>query len=171
MISIVAIILVSAMPSISSMTQRSQTTASLNRLVGAINYTRHTAVQYGVTATLCRIKTNGKCGGDWSQDLVVFTDHNRNAWLEEEDTVISVVAAQDSSTTVKWRSFQNRQYLQMTALGYTNFQNGNFVICPESGDSTKARQLVVNVQGRVRINHSVNEAGHPIDRKGKRLRC
>lgn len=170
-LAIVAILLLSALPSFDSMVKRNQTTASLNRLVGAINHTRHAAVQYGATTTLCAVKTTGKCGNSWTEDLTVFTDHNRNAWLDEEDEVISIIRSFGSSDSVKWRSFQNRQYLQMTALGYTNFQNGNFVVCPGNGDARLARQIVVNVQGRVRINRSVNEAGHPVDRNKKALRC
>lgn len=168
---VVSILSMLALPSISNMLTRSQGTAGINRLVGAVNYTRHAAVQFAVTATLCPLKLNGKCGGNWAGVLTVFADRNKNAVLDNTEDIFTRIAALDKSTTVKWRSFQNRQYLQMLPFGYTNFQNGNFTVCPISADAKMARQIIINIQGRVRRNHSVNEAGYPIDRKGKVLRC
>jgi type IV fimbrial biogenesis protein FimT len=158
-------------PPINAMLIRSKTTASVNRLVAAVNFTRHTAVQYHTVATLCATKANGKCGASWAGELSVFLDRNRNARHEPEEKLIARISNHNSDNSVTWRAFQNKQYLQMTSIGYTKFQNGNFVVCPANANPKYARQIVINVQGRVRQNRSVDKAGHPIDRKGQQLRC
>ena len=160
-----------AVPPVNAVLIRSKTTASINRLVAAVNFTRHTAVQYHTVATLCATKTNGKCGASWAGELSVFLDRNRNARHEPEENLIARISNNNSDNSVTWRAFQNKQYLQMTPMGYTKFQNGNFVVCPANANPKYARQIVINVQGRVRQNRSVDKVGHPIDRKGRQLRC
>lgn len=170
-ISICSLVLLHSFPSFSRMVTRNSTTAEINRVIASINLARHSAVNYQTVATLCHLKINLRCGGTWGEDLTVFLDHNRNARLDQGEPVISVVQQLNAGHSVKWRSFKNRSYLQMMPMGYTNYQNGNVTVCPRSGDVSQARQLVLNVQGRVRINHRINGAGDPIDRNGKLLRC
>ena len=160
-----------AAPGVEQMFERTRATAGVNRLVGAVNLTRHTAVQFGRMATLCGLRPDGRCGADWGGRLTLFLDLNQNARLEEEDQVINTIAPASASTSVRWRAFQNKQYLQMTPMGYTNYQNGNFVICSKADDIANARQLIVNIQGRTRLNHRTNADDLPIDRKGRLLRC
>ena len=158
-------------PPVNAMLIRSNTTSSINRLVAAVNFTRHTAVQYHTVATLCATKANGKCGASWAGELSVFLDRNSNARHEPDEKLIARISNSHSDSSVTWRAFQNKPYLQMTPMGYTKFQNGNFVVCPANANPKYARQILINIQGRVRLNRSVDEAGHPIDRKGKQLRC
>ena len=138
---VAGILMLTALPSMTTMVQRSQTTAAINRVVVAINHARHAAVQHGVTATLCGVKPGGKCGANWAGDLTLFADHNKNARMDNNDYRISTIKALGPDNTVKWRSFQNRKYLQMTAFGYTNFQNGNLGSCPKNGNAKLARQI------------------------------
>lgn len=167
---IVSILASTALPGATGMLSRSKTIAAANRLVGTINLARQSAVAFNGMVTVCALKADDTCGGDWAERLTLYLDRDANARLDPGDEVINHVKA-DPSASVTWRSFGSRQYLQMTPFGYTNYQNGNFVVCPESGDVRYARQLVVNVQGRIRQNHRRNDAGLPVDRKGKPLRC
>ncbi len=170
-LTILIVIMASAVPSVSSMIDSSQSRASVNRLVTAVNFTRHSAVQYQTTATLCGLKQDGRCGASWATVLTVFLDRNINARFDGGDEVITRIQPLGTNNTVKWRSFRNRQYLQMTGMGHTRHQNGNFVVCLEDADPKAARQIVINVQGRVRVNHALNDEGYPIDRNGKVLKC
>ena len=160
-----------ALPSISGMIKRSQSTAAVNWIVGAVNFTRHSAVHRRVTTTLCPLPVQGRCNRDWQNQLTVFTDRNKNAQLDPGDAIITKIPPLQGAGTIRWRSFRNRQYLQMTPKGYTNFQNGNFVYCANDKTPDLARQIIVNVQGRVRVVHARNVDGVPVDRHGKQLRC
>lgn len=168
---IVALLGLVAYPSITNMMERQATTIAINRMVAAIKLSRHSAMQYSTTTTLCALKSNGQCGAAWTGELSVFLDRNQDAYQDPEEAVIRRIPALTSGASLKWRAFRNRQYLQMTTYGMTNYQNGNFVACPASGNTRWAKQLILNTQGRVRRGHRINEAGYPVDRKGRRLRC
>lgn len=159
------------LPSLSALMGRHQSTSAVNRLVHAINFTRHAAVQFRIPTTLCAAKSDNRCGGNWHEELIVFSDSNKNARMDGRDYLIRSIEPVGETGTVKWRSFRNRQYLQMTPRGYTNFQNGNFVYCPADEDPTLTRQVIINMQGRVRVLHARNKEGVPVDRHGKQLRC
>ncbi len=170
-LTIAGILVGSAIPSLTNLIERNQATTNINWIIGAVNFTRHTAVVRRTTVTLCAPLAEDRCGGNWHDGLIVFTDRNKNAKIDATDMVVARIQPASGKGTIKWRAFRNRPYLQMTQLGYTNFQNGNFVYCPEGGDIRLARQIVINVQGRSRVVHTRNGEGLPIDRYGRVLRC
>jgi len=57
----------------------------------------------------------------------------------------------DSDGYIRFRAFQNKQYLQLSSLGITHYQNGNFTYCPYSGSDKFARQLIVNRNAAVEL--------------------
>ena len=159
-------------PSFTGIHSRSKATAGINWIIGAVNFARHAAINRRVTTTLC--PSSGPdltCGGKWHDGVIVFADHNVNAKMDGKDYLIERIPNLNFDGTLKWRAFRNRQYLQMTELGYTNYQNGNFVYCPPDRNLKFARQIVINVQGRARVVHTRNSDGLMVDRKKKLLRC
>ena len=171
-LAIIGILLGLVFPSANKIYARSEATTSINWIITAVNYTRHAAISFRTMATLCpKDPEKLLCGGKWHDDLMVFADLNQDGQFNGDDYLLQKINSQKVTGTLKWRSFRNRQYLQLTRMGYTNFQNGNFVYCPDNQDLELARQIVINVQGRARVVHSRNEAGVRTDRKGKPLRC
>ena len=171
-LAIVGITMNLAAPSVTKIYQRSQATAMINWMVGTIHFTRHAAVNYGTTATLCpSTDIDLGCGGEWHDGVIVFLDYNRDAKINGKDEVLSSFNPSVKNGTLKWRSFKNKKYLQLTEFGYTNYQNGNFVYCAKSKDAKLSRQLVINVQGRVRLVNKKNNEGISVDRKNKPLKC
>ncbi len=173
-LAIVSILLGMAVPAVSNIKDRSEATSRVNWIIGAVNFTRHAAISYKTTATLCPLLVENNhisCGRTWHQDLMVFADKNQDGKFNGKDYVIQKVPALAHQGSIKWRSFRNRQYLQITSQGYTNFQNGNFTYCSLDQNPKLARQVVVNVQGRARVTHYQDDQGIRLDRKGKVLRC
>jgi type IV fimbrial biogenesis protein FimT len=171
---IIGILLGTAAPTVSKILSRSEATTRINWIVAAVNYTRHAAVSFRTMATLCPIdvgKTPLRCGRIWTQDLMVFADRNGDGKFNDNEKLLQRIAAPEKHGSLTWRAFRNRQYLQITPYGYTNYQNGNFTYCSPDHDPTLARQIVINVQGRARVIHHKDDAGVRLDRKGKRLRC
>ena len=161
-----------AVPPFNRMYSRSVATSGINWIIGAVNYTRTAAINHRVTITLCPSSGDKLvCKGKWHNGIIIFADHNSDAKFNGKDFLISKVRADNFSGTLKWRAFRNRQYLQMTKMGYTRYQNGNFVYCPDDENIQFARQIVINVQGRARVVHTRNSAGFSVDRKGKLLKC
>lgn len=173
-LSIVSLVLGMAIPSFSRIQARSEATTNINRLVGAVNYTRNAAISFNTTVTLCPLELRGTkvvCGKNWQEKLSVFSDYDRDGILDNRDKVLQTVSAISLTGSIKWRSFRNRNYLQITHAGYTNYQNGNFTYCNKNHDPTMSRQIVINVQGRARTVNNKDKSGNRLDRKGRLLRC
>ena len=170
-LAIITIMTSLAMPSMTRIHSRSKATTGVNWIIGAVNFTRHSAINLRVTATLCPSTGEPlKCKGKWHDGVIIFADHNSDAKFNGKDFLIERIRP-NFDGTLTWRAFRNRQYLQITQMGHTNYQNGNFVYCSSDKDPLFARQIVINVQGRARVVHTRNPEGFIIDRKGKLLRC
>lgn len=170
-LAVVTLLVGVGVPRVAHFIRNAESISAANRIVRAVNATRHAAATYGQTATLCPFEDGVDCGGPWAGPLVYFVDTNRDGRLGRRDVVVQVIRPLSSGGTVKWRSFRNRQFLQFTREGHTNYQNGNFVYCDASRDPRYSRQIVVNVQGRARVMNGRDKSGHRVDRKGKPLRC
>ena len=160
-----------AVPSMVRMAERNHATTTVNWLLGSIHYARHAAIIRGTTVTLCPSTDKIVCRGHWHDGIIAFTDRNQDAQINGKDEIIGVFHSPADGSTIKWRSFRNRQYLQMTKDGITNYQNGNFVYCSKDQDPLYSRQIVINVAGRPRQSRDRNGDGIVDDRRGKPLRC
>ena len=55
--------------------------------------------------------------------------------------------------------------------GLTDWQNGNFLYCPQGGDPRFARQIVINAQARVRHARDSDGDGIVEDARGRPVTC
>lgn len=160
-----------AIPGISHLVRSHEATTAINWMVGNVVFARHSAIVSNTLVTLCPSRDGTRCGGKWHEGTLVFTDMNGDREVDGDDKVLRRLDFPVDGATIKWRSFGNRQYLQMRRSGFTNYQNGNFVYCPADGDLRYARQLVINVQGRGRTSKDTDGDGLVEDRRGRHLRC
>lgn len=170
-LTIFLIVLGYSLPSFTHLLEANRAASAINWILGAIQYTRHTAVVLNTMTTICPSRDGAACGGKWHDGTIVFTDFNADARLNGKDRVLKRLHYPGKGSTLKWRAFKNRQYLQMTPWGFTNFQNGNFVYCAANRDPRYSRQIVINRQGRVRKSYDRNGDGLVDDSRGKKLRC
>ncbi len=170
-LAIASVLMIGVLPAFSNIVERSGSSTVVNWLIGTVNYTRHAAISYNSLVTLCPSRDGKQCGGKWHEGTIVFTDANGNRKIDSNDTFLERFSFPLDSGSVRWRAFQNKQYLQMTGEGYTNYQNGNFVYCASNGDLSLARQLVINIQGRARRSIDIDGDGIVEDRLGKDLNC
>lgn len=170
-IAIIAITFSLTAPSLHSMIERNKAANGINWIIRAINMTRISAVDFGALTTLCPTTDDMTCGGKWHDRIMIFTDSNDDRRINGRDKIVTYLNFPYEGATLKWRAFRNRQYLQMTASGFTNYQNGNFVYCSGDQDLRFARQIVLNMQGRVKRSYDRNNDGLVEDRYGRHLRC
>ncbi len=170
-IAILAILLGLAIPGYSSFVQKNRANQVINQLSHAINLGRSTAIITQRMVTFCRSEDGLSCGGNWQDGSILFTDQNADREINGDDQLILHIPMLELPGTLKWRSFQNRQYLQLTPLGFTNYQNGNFTYCPENNDATLAQQIVISRTGRIRLAIDYDGDGLREDSKGKPLKC
>lgn len=149
---VLAVLAGAAAPSLAGLLGRGQADAAMEQMVGAIRFARHLAVTRGVTATLCP-GVGDRCGArdSWHDGALIFLDRNANGRVDAGDAVARRLPPLPTGHRLRWRSFRNRKSLSMRPDGLTNWQNGSMLLCPPDGDAKKARKLVINAQGRVRL--------------------
>ncbi|MEX0962629.1 MAG: GspH/FimT family protein [Pseudohongiellaceae bacterium] len=145
--------------------------ATLRKLANAIQAGKSSAITNRTSVTVCPSIDGFKCGGGWHRGVIVFTDNNRNTKVDTEDLLIRHVSFPNANGSIRFRAFQNKQYLQLTSMGTTHSQNGNFTYCPFAGDVSLARQLIVNRSARMRFALDNNGDGIREDSRGRALVC
>ena len=168
---VLAILVNLSLPALSQSVQRNQAQVAINEINRAISLTRFTAINDGVLTTLCRSEDGQNCGGQWHQGFIIFTDINADKIINGSDRLVRVFPQLTDSGTLKFRAFQNKQYLQMTPQGFTNYQNGNFTYCPASNDPTLAQQVIINRSGRTYFARDKDGDGIKEGANGKALSC
>jgi type IV fimbrial biogenesis protein FimT len=111
------------------------------------------------------------CGGNWADGVLVFVDEDNDREVDSGKQALRYFDFEAGRGRIYWRSFGNRQYLQMTPLGFTKNQNGTFTYCPESGDLSQSWMLILNRPGRARIAVDRDGDGLVEDSRGRPARC
>jgi len=168
---ILSVLLSISMPDFEELVESVSADATLRKLATAIQLGKSAAITNRTTVTLCRSYDGLNCGGSWQDGVLVFTDRNRDRAINENDRLVRHVTFPNSKGHIRFRAFQNKQYLQLTSLGVTHSQNGNFTYCPFSGDSKLARQLIVNRTARLRFAQDSDGDGIKEDSRGRPLSC
>jgi type IV fimbrial biogenesis protein FimT len=141
------------------------------QIQNAIMMARMSAITENVMVTFCRSTDGARCQGSWNDGSIIFTDFNSDRVPNGADRLLFRLPAIKPAGSLSFNSFRNRQYLQMTPRGITNFQNGNFTFCPDSGDLTQAAQLILSFSGRTRMSRDSNGNGIVENSQGKDLDC
>ena len=170
-LSILSIMLTLSMPNFRDLSQSVRGDMTLRKLANAIQFSKSAAITNGATVTLCRSLDGINCSGDWHDGILVFTDSNRNRLIDDSDSLLRHITFPESSGSIRFRAFQNKQYLQLTSLGTTHSQNGNFTYCPSDGEERFARQLIINRTARIRFAQDNDGDGYREDSRGRQLNC
>ena len=169
-LSIISITMMLASPSLKEFTKINRITSQVNILTRAITMARESAINFNRVVTLCRSDNQRSCGGKWHNGMILFIDHNKDHIFNGNDFFITKFEKFPDGDLIFWRAFQNRQFLQMSPLGYTRFQNGTFTYCPKEG-LKYARGIILNAAGRVRFTEDENGDGIDEGADGQPLRC
>lgn len=170
-LSILSMLLGVSIPNFSELSESISGEVTLRKLATAVQLGKSAAITSGTTVTLCRSVDGFTCDGSWEDGVIIFTDRNRDSVLNEGDRLIRHITFPDGRGHINFRAFQNKQSLQLTALGTTAYQNGNFTYCPFSGDSKLTRQLIVNRTARLRFAQDIDGDGFREDSRGRPLSC
>jgi type IV fimbrial biogenesis protein FimT len=162
-----------AIPAFQGYVERNRSAAALNQLLGALQGARYSALSLHTTVTVCPSADANACGArdTWHAGTLIFVDRNRNGARDANETVLRWLPGFDDRARIYWRSFRNRSYLQFTATGMTDWQNGNFLYCPPNRDPHFAREVILNAQARPRKAPDTDHDGIVEDANGNPVRC
>ncbi len=170
-LTILMILFSASIPDFSHWKNRREADRIINEISTLINMTRSYAISNNIMMTLCRSDDGLACQGSWEQGSIIFSDENADHIVNGNDRIFFRTPALDITGTIKLRAFQNKQYLQMTPRGFTNYQNGNFTYCPANNDNKLAQQIILSLSGRVRFALDNDGDGIREDSKGEALSC
>ena len=171
-LSILALLLLQIVtPDLASWRERKEVEGLMHDLIASIDMARSHAIAENVMVTFCRSNDGSRCQGKWHEGSILFTDFNADRILNGRDRLLFRLEPMRALGSLEFRSFQNRQFLQMTPRGFTNYQNGNFTFCPANKDPRQARQIIISLSGRTRFARDKDGDGIAEDSEGKPLYC
>jgi len=130
----------------------------MQELYHAVYLTRMEAIKRHTIVTICGISHQGYCEGDWSKGYVIFVDKNHNNLFDKNDLFIQFGQFENFHGILRWTSFPKKQDLQFQANGFTNYQNGTFLYCPNN-DKRHAKALFVSQSGSIQFSEDSNGDG------------
>lgn len=145
-----------AVPAMSEMLHSVRLSSATQSLVASLQLTRIEAIKRSRRVVLCKSANGENCSrtGGWEQGWIVFQDSNNNATVDAGEIILH----REQPLTGNVRLTGNNtvvSYVSYTPFGQTNLTNGAFqagtlTVCPSSGPSSMARQIVISSTGRVR---------------------
>lgn len=168
---IMSILFSLSLPNFRQLYESKKADVVIQKVSQAIQLARVSAIRSGKLVTLCRSDNGSECGGQWQDGIIVFSDRNGDRKINQDDELQRFITFPGIEGSLKWRAFQNRQYLQITNQGFTRYQNGNFTYCPDNGEASLARQLIINRTARIRFATDSDGDGIKEDSQGRPISC
>jgi type IV fimbrial biogenesis protein FimT len=145
-LAIVGIFLLLAISGFHTFVIKTRVTSQVNQFMSAIAYARSEAIMRGEVITLCKSVDHKTCGGQWRDGQII---------INAKQQVLRVYQALPVGDQLLWFSnFKQNNFLQFSAAGFTNGQQGSFYYCP--ADKRYAKRIVVEQSGRVRVEDGAN---------------
>lgn len=170
-ISLISIFTVSGIPRLHAFLATQTSNNRINEITSVIRFARNMALRLNIMVAICPRTNANKCGELWRNGMMVFVDNNASGKHDDNEEILRILPPMPEGSILLWKSFRNKQYLQMTSLGQTNNQNGNFLYCPASLESKDARQVIIHSSGRIRMSQDNDGDGIREDSRGRPLNC
>ncbi len=142
-------------PQLRSFIEDNRAITLTNHLISLLHYSRFQALVHQQSITLCQLEA-AICQKPWRRALTLFVDQAPIGRLDDTDKILLTSELPAPLGVIHWRSFRRKPYIHFTPLGGTRSQNGHFVICIAAGASGTARKVVINRQGRTRLEGRIN---------------
>lgn len=153
---ILGVLLVLALPSISSIGHGARLSSYSNRFLFTLFLARSEAVKRNSWVVVCKSNDGASCNSDgyWSQGWIVFADRNNNIQVDQGEDLLLVEKALDQD----WVVFGNlyvAKYVSYSGTGSSKlvgggFQAGRIAVCKKAEANAVSSRIVINSAGRPR---------------------
>lgn len=152
-ISVMAVILTTAIPALGQFMAQQRMTAAANSLVGHLNYARSEAVFRNTYVAACPSSDGVSCtgGNRWDIGWIVYLDPEKEGQPAESEDVLRVVEPQ---TELLMHS-AGRYRVRFQGHGGAYGTNLTIRICAP-GEPERARAVIVSNPGRVRSSRDID---------------
>ncbi|GAA5525058.1 hypothetical protein Maes01_01618 [Microbulbifer aestuariivivens] len=170
-ITILSIIISVATPPMSNLVKRYRAEIQRQHLFELIALARGKAYSEGAIYTLCGSADGQTCTRDWSKSALLFRDADGSGSRDSDEKIERIMEALPEGSSLNWRSWGNKSYLQYRPSGLTLSQSGNFSYCPPDGDNEFSWIIVLNGAGRPYYGRDTNGDGMVENGSGEDLDC
>ncbi|GAA6135877.1 GspH/FimT family pseudopilin [Oceaniserpentilla sp. 4NH20-0058] len=155
-------------PKLNHFIDRHQAHTDILTLRRVLFQARSTAQHTSSHITVCPTRHNA-CSDDWQDPIRVFQDINLNNILDEDEVIYSTTDL--SSNMGYWKKSKAKQnFVRFNPLGHAFSSASTFLYCPYSKHYELAKSIIINFQGRIRIDDYLNSKGSPYS-KYQRYAC
>lgn len=149
-VAIIAILLMIAVPGLSTLVRNQQHAIEVSHLIRALNFARAKAITSRATVSICGGKLQCQDSPRWRTNYLVFIDADRNGRFEQGDSLLSEETI-GHGYNWQWANFRRQQHMSFKQNGTTHSLNGSFTLCDES---KAVRKVILNTAGRLRVERS-----------------
>jgi type IV fimbrial biogenesis protein FimT len=156
-LAILSVLAATAVPALAGFGQRLEMRRLSGDLLGNLYLARSEAIKRNGRVVLCKSADASSCAssGGWEQGWIVFHDSNNDGLRAPGETLLQAMPPLPSG----WRLAGNAsvaRHISFDPTGGTRlasgaFQAGTLTLCRLSLAPTPARQLVINANGRPRV--------------------
>ncbi|KAF0098756.1 MAG: type IV fimbrial bioproteinis protein FimT [bacterium] len=165
-LAILSILLTVAVPAFDAMITSSRFATSANLYLTSLHLARSEAIKRNGRVALCKSADGATCtaNGRWDQGWIVFHDVNNNALADGGEEILRVYEVLPADLALSG-NLPVANYVSYGALGASRltsgaFQAGTLTLCRLSTGGGEARQIVISMTGRPRVQQ-VNVAACP----------
>lgn len=165
-LSIVAIVLIVAVPSAQQIIIQNRVVGQINELSGVVQFARATAIDQQVDTIICPTSDFTNCTTNWSNAKMVFIDENLSGTRNDDEELLVGTPIISSTNFIDGPE----AVIRFQASGEVNSM-ATLLICHKDKEAKYARALTVSLQGRVKISRDTNKDGVHEDNSGSDLDC
>jgi type IV fimbrial biogenesis protein FimT len=152
-LSIFAILIAVAAPSLKDLIADRRVAASAQDLYGSMMLARSEAVKRRSSVSLCKSTDGSNCNNaaaDWSNGWLVFEDADADGSIDSGDQLIRVFEAIAGVIDVDWN---NGNTLGFNSKGQAR-KAGTFTVCEGNTGGFESREIILSRTGRARVSES-----------------
>ncbi|MBC5768248.1 GspH/FimT family pseudopilin [Ramlibacter albus] len=156
-LAVLAILACLGAPALGQAGERMELATASNDLLANLRLARNESIKRRGRVALCKSADGSRCTstGGWEQGWIVFHDTDNDGVRDEAEPIVHRVGA----LPVGWRLAGNAnvaRYISYDPSGTTKllsgaFQVGTLTVCHASAGPTEARQVILSIAGRPRI--------------------
>ena len=160
-VAVLAILLALAAPNFADMVVAGKLEAHANSFLSAVHLARTEAIKRNARVVLCKSESGSSCdaSGGWEKGWLVFHDVNNNASVDEGEMLIQRQQALSTNFILTGNDPVSK-YISYTPIGAAKltsgaFQVGTVTLCRLSSYDGEARQVIINITGRPRVEKTI----------------
>lgn len=156
-VAIAGVLLTIAVPAMTATRDSVKLGVASDAFLSGMYLARAEAISRTSTVVLCKSGNGSSCTltGGWEQGWIVFRDDNSNGQRDDTEAIVAQGVLPEgfkltgNASVTKYVAFTPTGSAKLVGGG---FQAGTLTLCKHSVSGGQARQIVLNVAGRVRVH-------------------